>query len=305
MAKAVFRPGEIAHIDAKIILEAPFKDEPKPDAMAPEGGSDAEEIFEGPTVEELKTEAEEFKRQWEIEKTAMLNAAKTEAELIVNDARLQADEKIKGAESGIAEQKNLAQLEAEDIKKNAETASRAAEEATRAELEAIKEAARKEGFENGRAEGYEVGKTEVQRLVVRTQLILSKIQDKRAAIFADAEQQIIDLTLLIARKIVKNISETQKTTVIGNIKEALGKVKTRGNITVKVNLADLELSTARLQEFTTMIEAGGNIQIHEDSSVDPGGCLISTDYGEIDARIANQFAELESKIASISPITSR
>lgn len=305
MAKAVFRPGEIALSEAKVILDAPFKEEIKAEALPFEDGLSLDDVFEGPTADQLRMEAEEFKQQWETEKAAMVNAAKVEAELIVNDARLQADEKIKSTEAEIAEKIAGAEARAESVGKNAEDASRAAEEAARAQVEAIKEGARKEGFEQGRTEGYDAGKIEVQRLVVRTQLILSKIQDKRADIFAEAEQQIVNLTLLIARKIVKNIAETQKTTVLENIREALSKVKTRGNVIVKVNLADLELSTAHLQDFTTMIEAGGTIQIHEDSTIDPGGCVISTDFGEIDARIASQFAELESKIVSISPIKSR
>jgi flagellar assembly protein FliH len=42
----------------------------------------------------------------------------------------------------------------------------------------------------------------------------------------------------------------------------------------------------------------------EDTSVDEGGCVIETDFGEIDARIASQLAELEAKILEISPIKS-
>ena len=43
----------------------------------------------------------------------------------------------------------------------------------------------------------------------------------------------------------------------------------------------------------------------EDSSVDSGGCIIETDFGEIDARISSQLAELEAKILEISPIKSK
>jgi hypothetical protein len=38
--------------------------------------------------------------------------------------------------------------------------------------------------------------------------------------------------------------------------------------------------------------------------VDKGGCIIETDFGEIDARISSQLAELESKILEISPMRS-
>jgi flagellar assembly protein FliH len=51
-----------------------------------------------------------------------------------------------------------------------------------------------------------------------------------------------------------------------------------------------------------MFEGTRDIQIQEDSTVDSGGCVIETDFGEIDARIASQLAELETKILEASPI---
>jgi len=54
-----------------------------------------------------------------------------------------------------------------------------------------------------------------------------------------------------------------------------------------------------------MLEGVKSIQVAEDSSVDSGGCVIETDFGEIDARISNQLAELESKILEVSPIKTK
>jgi hypothetical protein len=51
-----------------------------------------------------------------------------------------------------------------------------------------------------------------------------------------------------------------------------------------------------------MMEGVKSINIVEDSSVDSGGCIIETDFGEIDARIASQLAELENRILEISPV---
>jgi flagellar assembly protein FliH len=53
------------------------------------------------------------------------------------------------------------------------------------------------------------------------------------------------------------------------------------------------------------MEGVKSIQVAEDSSVGPGGCVIETDFGEVDARISSQLAELESKILEVSPIRAR
>jgi len=92
---------------------------------------------------------------------------------------------------------------------------------------------------------------------------------------------------------------------VSNVVQALRKVKGRGNIIIRVNMSDVKLSTEHMKDFVQLVEGAKSIQVAEDSSVDPGGCIIETDFGEIDARISSQLAELEAKILEISPIKSK
>jgi flagellar assembly protein FliH len=105
--------------------------------------------------------------------------------------------------------------------------------------------------------------------------------------------------------VIKVISENQRGVIVSNVVQALRKVKARGNVIIRVNIADLKLATEHTKNFIQMLEGAKSIQVVEDSSVDSGGCIIETDFGEIDARIASQLAELEAKILEISPIKSR
>jgi hypothetical protein len=70
-------------------------------------------------------------------------------------------------------------------------------------------------------------------------------------------------------------------------------------------MADVKLTTEHINSFIQKMEGVKGIQVAEDSTVDPGGCIIETDFGEIDARISSQLAEMESKILEISPIRAR
>ena len=129
--------------------------------------------------------------------------------------------------------------------------------------------------------------------------------DKRAEILAETEAQVIELVLLVARKVVKVISENQKSVVIQNITQALRKLKTKSDVIVRVNLADLQLATEHVKDFVQMTENAKKMQIVEDSTVDRGGCVIETDFGEIDARISSQLSELEERILDVAPIKAR
>ena len=106
----------------------------------------------------------------------------------------------------------------------------------------------------------------------------------------------------MTRKIVKIISENQKGVVLSNVLAALKKVKTRGNVTIRVNLADVKLTSEHTQDFIKQVENVKGITVLEDSTVDKGGCIVETDFGAIDARIQSQLSELETAILEISPV---
>ena len=198
--------------------------------------------------------------------------------------------------------KHQAEDEAASIIKDAENKS----------LEIIQEAeqrrektlgdAYKEGYDKGNEDGYKEGRQEANRLIDRLHVIIEKTLDRRQAILDETEQQIVELVLLISRKVVKVISENQRSVVMQNVLQALRRVKGRGDVTIRVNLADVELTAEHTKDFMQAVESVKNITVAEDSSVERGGCIIETDFGAIDARISSQLNELETKILEISPI---
>ncbi|MDR2482095.1 MAG: flagellar assembly protein FliH [Treponema sp.] len=308
MAKAVFRPGEITIINQSVLLEPPNAyPESAHLTLLPEEPAEIEGVDEfcGPTADELRREAELFKSQWDIEREALIRSAKAEADSIIKEAEETAFREVKRRTDEAQSQRRAAEDEAERILAEAQRKAADMDSASQAARERSLQEAEVQGREAGREAGYQEGREEVARLIQRTQVVLERAQDKRAEILAETEQQIIDLALLISRKVIKTISENQKTVVVSNVAQALRKVKGRGNILIRVNLADVKLTTEHIKDFIQLVEGAKGLQVIEDSSVDQGGCIIETDFGEIDARISSQLAELESKILEMSPLKGR
>jgi flagellar assembly protein FliH len=176
---------------------------------------------------------------------------------------------------------------------------------TEEHLKSVEKDAYQHGFDEGREDGFQTGRDEVARLTDRLHVIMEKAMDKRAEILQESENEVIELVLLIARKVIKTISENQKNVVISNVVQALRKLKARGDVIIRVNLADLELTTNHIKDFMSMAENAKNITVVEDTTIDRGGCVIETDFGQIDARIASQLHEIEDKILDVAPIKSR
>ena len=308
MAKAVFRPGELVNISEKIMISSPdlntgsidMPHESEEDEAQPE-----EEVYTGPTAEDLRREAEAFTAQWNTERETMIQAAKDEAATVLQEAEHAAAEEEHRCAEEVKAMRDSAQEETEKILSDAKQKAEELETETRKNLDNERKEAFEQGKEAGRLEGYAEGKVEVDRLIERTQTVLERAQDKRGDILAETEQEIINLVLLITRKVVKVIADNQREVIISNVVQALRKVRDRGNIIIRVNLADLKLTTEHTKNFIQMMEGVKSLQVAEDSSVDPGGCVIETDFGEIDARISSQLAEMESKILEASPIKTR
>ncbi|MDR3334674.1 MAG: flagellar assembly protein FliH [Treponema sp.] len=308
MVKAVFRSGEVTLNNNTIFLESPQSftalDHP---VQGEEEVEEATEVveYQGPTAEELRQEAELFKSQWAFERETMIRSAQAEADRIIADAESAAFQEVKRKTGEAQSLKQAAADEAQGILAEARQKAADFEAASRAAIEGERKNTEAQSRLAGRETGFNEGKAEVERLIERTQVMLERAQEKRAEILVETEQQIIDLVLLMSRKVIKVISENQRNVILSNVVQALKKVKGRGNVIIRVNLADVKLTTEHIKDFIQRMEGVKSIQVQEDSSVDSGGCIVETDFGEIDARISSQLAELEAKILEMVPITSK
>lgn len=301
MAKQVFRPNEIKVNEKEKKFTLPLIHDYKPQEEKPEI---VEEVYQGPTAEDLRKEAEAFRQGWEIEKQHLLEEANAKADEIVQNAKNAAFEEVKRQSDEAAVVKADAQKEADDIiaKAKAEAAKILAD--AHDEEQKIKSEASEQGYKNGYNEGCASGEEEMNRLIERLHKMIEAVMLRREEILKETEQQIVELVILMTRKVVKIISETQKTTIMSNVLAALKKVRTRGEVTLHVNVEDLKLTTANVSEFIKRVENVDGIKVVEDSTVEKGGCIVETDFGAIDARISSQLSELEDKIMEISPVKS-
>jgi len=299
VARKIFKAAEVKEIRSKVLITPPQIGEKKEEEAAP-----VEEIEEPEIVEEVEPE---FPIQKEREALlADAKKVKEEAEADAKRIREEAEEAafkiMQKSNVDMRKAKEEAEAQAQKIAEEArENTDRIEEEARKKAEEIIAEAHRK-AFDEGRDEGFKAGEEEVKRLIERIHEILNSAIDERRKILESTEKQLIDLVLLIARKVVKVISETEKKVVIENVKDALKKVKGETQITIKVNTRDMGLTSKHKKEFIAAVESLKQIRVEEDSRVDPGGCIITTSFGDIDARIQNQLQIIEESIRELVPI---
>lgn len=161
------------------------------------------------------------------------------------------------------------------------------------ELEAIETQAYIRGFNKGEKEGYASARNRIDKTLNQFSSALSEISRLRKQIYADTEAEIVELALSIARKIVGCEIETNPGLIAGVLTQALEKVETHQNVSVRINPKDLDFIKYSDLQVADTIESPEAIKIIEDPAISRGGCLVQTESGEIDARIEKQINVIE------------
>jgi flagellar assembly protein FliH len=295
LAKDVFKAVEITSLDTPQIIEAP-------DITR---GEEEEEVkkeeYSGPTIEEVEEEIYRQRQEFEEEIKKRREEVEEECDRIKKEAEEWAFNKVQEASQEYDTKINQSEEESNNIISNAKNQADMIISDAKNQAAEVMEDARNKGEEDGWEEGFSRGEEEVNRLITRLNRILSSTIQKRNEVLEEAESQIVDIIIAVARKVVKTITESHKNIVIEQISEAIQKLKGRAEITIRVNVEDLMMTTKHKKDFIQMVEGIENVKILEDNSVDKGGCIITTDFGSVDARISSQLSELEQKIKEIAP----
>ncbi len=174
---------------------------------------------------------------------------------------------------------------------------------TRQEVESMLEKREKDSFEKGSSGGYARGIREgdakareemqasVEKRVKLMEDLLAEMNDARDRILTETREDIVKLSMVIASKIIHR--EVKKSDVIvDNVREAIEMASDKHSITVKLNPADVGVINSCKNTFLETINNLKRIEIIEDDEIIPGGCIVETKDGGIDARLDRQMEEI-------------
>lgn len=205
---------------------------------------------------------------------------------------------------------NLNDIEAE-ARRLVETARRQANdltaEATR-QATRIREEARRAGFEQGRTEGLARGRKEghdeaLQQATERFSTAqaglieamgraIAEFDAQKLRLLLAARTDVIDLAVAIARRVVKRVGEIDPNVAAANVAEALAIVGPRTDAVVHVHPRDLESVSTFAAELAAKAREARHVEVVADNQVSPGGCVLTTREGAVDATLPVQLERI-------------
>lgn len=164
--------------------------------------------------------------------------------------------------------------------------------------EAREEAVRlvQEAYDEGLRRGMDAGQREFEASLAQCTEALNAAAEAMAQARADfletLEPQVLEIALLIGRRVLQRELRMDPEVVLGTVRRSLAALTDRQRLRVRVNPADLE---ALRQHEVTLIEEFTGVEQLEIEGVDdiaPGGCEVHSETMLVDARIETLLAEV-------------
>lgn len=195
-----------------------------------------------------------------------------------------------------------AQKQAHSIIASAKQEAAQLVETARKERETELAAAREEGFRTGTAEAWAQVEAEKSRILTEARQILQEAREKRIAILQGADQELVELAMAIARKVIDLKLEQDRALVVQVVRQALARAVECREVIMKVNPADYEVIVEAQTGLELDIPVWQKLTIQTDPAIEPGGVLIDTGSGLINAQIGRQMAEIRQALQGVTII---
>jgi flagellar assembly protein FliH len=164
--------------------------------------------------------------------------------------------------------------------------------AAEAERDRIRDDARREGLELAKADALAQVRTEAAPLAEILRQAAAAIERKRSELVTLADRDLVKLALLIAGKVVKK-EVAAGTVAVDNLRRAIELTASRHELSVLLHAQDLARIEQVLPELRREFSDLRQITLEASPAVEPGGVIVRTREGSVDATIAAQFDQIE------------
>ena len=162
----------------------------------------------------------------------------------------------------------------------------------REEAQNIKEAAAKEGYQDGLSQA----RADLEDVKNAITAFLSAKQD----VFNYIAPDIMEISVEIAQKIIKKELQQDPLIILDNITEILkGLSKEETKITLRVNPVQVSLLKAEIPDVMNNVGLEAKVLIVPDETIMEGGCMVTTTNGVIDATIETQLSVISEALKEI------
>ena len=149
-----------------------------------------------------------------------------------------------------------------------------------------------DSFQAGLKDGKELTERGLVNVFRSLRASSETIHNLRDKIFRESEDELINLIMLVARKVIVQEISQERSILAGVVKNAIAGLSAREEITVRINPDDYQLVTSQRDEILKKELLSERLLLKPDPTVAVGCCLIDTAMGTINASLDGQMDEI-------------
>lgn len=112
----------------------------------------------------------------------------------------------------------------------------------------------------------------------------------------DNEEQIVDLALDIAEKIINYEVNRSDDYIVSIVEDAVNRVANKKDVIVKLSTQDYYIIQANKKLLMSRVKGFGEVELVLDESLDVGNCLVDTPLGVIDGSIQVRMDNIQNEV---------
>lgn len=172
-------------------------------------------------------------------------------------------------------------------------------------LKEIQEGAYKEaynlGLEEGRKDAFEAVSAEIAERMGSLDELLNTIKELKKEMVSFNEAHLIKLVFQMASRLAKTELHGNNDAMIQILRDAVSLSQDEESITVHVSQSQFEFLEELKKETGRELEFIKKIRFEPNQEVSDGGCIVETNYGEVDARIEQRVEQLWTTLSENMP----
>lgn len=163
----------------------------------------------------------------------------------------------------------------------------------RAKKEAIELEAYNEGMKKGQEEGRKMVVKKIEPLFDTLKKAVAELSDMRTSIIDTNREQILEIVFLIAEKVIHRRIQASPDIILDTVRAASDHLTETDEIRLRIHPSDYEYIREIETILSKKLSGKKNVLVMEDNTLDRGGVIIETEFGNIDASIKSQIEHLK------------
>jgi len=181
---------------------------------------------------------------------------------------------------------------ADEARREAETIVREA----KVRKEAIEMEAYNQGMAKGQEEGRKIVTKKIEPLFDTLRNAVAELSDMRASLVDIYQRQILEMVFLIVEKIIHRSIQISPDIILDTVRAASSHLMETDEIHLRLHPSDFEYIREIEAALSKKLSGKKNFHIMEDSTLERGGVVIETEFGEVDATIRSQIEHMKEAV---------